>query len=77
MLGNWKRNGKSSKENLSAMQKDPSQRTLRISAAGSRFAHARKTPRLADSASSLYTTSFPNHSAAACALFVARCQAKA
>jgi hypothetical protein len=32
---------------------------LRTSAAGSRFAHARKTPQLADSASSLYTTSFP------------------
>jgi len=38
---------------------------LRISAAGFRFAHARKTPQLADSASSLYTTSFPTHSTAA------------
>jgi hypothetical protein len=34
---------------------------LRISAAGFRFAHARKTPQLADSASSLYTTGFPIH----------------
>jgi hypothetical protein len=41
--------------------RDPSQRTLRISAAGSRFAHARKAPQLADSVSILYTTSFPIH----------------
>jgi hypothetical protein len=41
--------------------KDPSQRTLGISAAGSRFAHARKAPQLADSVSILYTTSFPIH----------------
>jgi hypothetical protein len=39
---------------------DPSQTTLRISAAGSRFAHARKAPQLADSAFSLYTTCFHN-----------------
>ena len=36
-------------------------KNARISTAGSRFARARKTPQLADSASSLYTTSFPIH----------------
>jgi hypothetical protein len=55
------RTTKSSKTKLSLMQTDPSLRS------GFRLrAHARKTPQLADSASSLYTTSFPIHSHAFC-----------
>jgi hypothetical protein len=49
-------------------REDASHRTLRISAGGSRAqrarAHASWAPRLADSVSSLYTTSFPIHSTA-------------